>query len=151
MAGLARLVGPAASANLYAWTSDNGRAAAPGLPWPLDHHLPFYLVAVLSLLMAVLCASLPASINLPRAAPGKDSPTEELLNGWIVVRIEQLYLSIMDRPNGGIPVVTERSRRSLVYQAFDGRGEFNAFKVSWALFRRTLTTRPIIENFSTCH
>ncbi|KAI8502408.1 hypothetical protein Bbelb_199960 [Branchiostoma belcheri] len=44
-----------------------------GLPWPLDHHLGFYVVAVLCLLMAVLCASLPASINKPRVA--LDSPT----------------------------------------------------------------------------
>ncbi|XP_019646347.1 PREDICTED: probable peptide/nitrate transporter At3g43790 isoform X1 [Branchiostoma belcheri] len=61
LAALSRLVGPAVSANLFAWTTDNG------LPWPLDHHLSFYLVAVLCILVAVLCASLPASSNLPRA------------------------------------------------------------------------------------
>ncbi|XP_019646034.1 PREDICTED: uncharacterized protein LOC109486607 [Branchiostoma belcheri] len=61
LAALSRLVGPAVSANLFAWTTDNG------LPWPLDHHLSFYLVAVLCVLVAVLCASLPASSNLPRA------------------------------------------------------------------------------------
>ncbi|KAI8493792.1 hypothetical protein Bbelb_281390 [Branchiostoma belcheri] len=67
MASLLKLLGPAVSANLFAWTSDNG------LPWPLDHHLVFYVAAVLCLLMAVLCASLTASINNPRVA--LDSPT----------------------------------------------------------------------------
>ncbi|KAI8519480.1 hypothetical protein Bbelb_027370 [Branchiostoma belcheri] len=69
LAALSRLVGPAVSANLFAWTTDNG------LPWPLDHHLSFYLVAVLCLLLAVLCASLPASSNLPRAVQDTDSST----------------------------------------------------------------------------
>ncbi|XP_019636954.1 PREDICTED: probable peptide/nitrate transporter At3g43790 [Branchiostoma belcheri] len=67
LASLMRLAGPVTSANLFAWSNDNG------LPWPLDHHLGFYVVAVLCLLMAVLCASLPASINKPRIA--LDSPT----------------------------------------------------------------------------
>ncbi|XP_078697185.1 uncharacterized protein LOC144925145 [Branchiostoma floridae x Branchiostoma belcheri] len=67
MASLLKLLGPAVSANLFAWTNDNG------LPWPLDHHLVFYVAAVLCLLMAVICASLPASINNPRVA--LDSPT----------------------------------------------------------------------------
>ncbi|KAI8516897.1 hypothetical protein Bbelb_054780, partial [Branchiostoma belcheri] len=67
MASLLKFLGPAVSANLFAWTSDNG------LPWPLDHHLVFYVAAVLCLLMAVICASLPASINNPRVA--LDSPT----------------------------------------------------------------------------
>ncbi|XP_066292058.1 uncharacterized protein [Branchiostoma lanceolatum] len=69
LAGLARLVGPAVSGNLFAWTTDNG------MPWPLDHHLAFYLLIVLCLLMVFLCTRLPASSNLPRSAPGKDSPT----------------------------------------------------------------------------
>ncbi|XP_078692924.1 uncharacterized protein LOC144922756 isoform X2 [Branchiostoma floridae x Branchiostoma belcheri] len=76
LAALSRLVGPAVSANLFAWTTDNG------LPWPLDHHLSFYLVAVLCILVAVLCASLPASSNLPRAdsltlSEGEDEREED--------------------------------------------------------------------------
>ncbi|XP_078692929.1 uncharacterized protein LOC144922758 isoform X2 [Branchiostoma floridae x Branchiostoma belcheri] len=77
LAALSRLVGPAVSANLFAWTTDNG------LPWPLDHHLSFYLVAVLCILVVVLCASLPASSNLPRAdsltVSEEDGGREELM------------------------------------------------------------------------
>ncbi|XP_078669282.1 uncharacterized protein LOC144910269 isoform X1 [Branchiostoma floridae x Branchiostoma belcheri] len=64
LAALSRLVGPAVSANLFAWTTDNG------LPWPLDHHMSFYLLVVSCLLMAFLCTRLPAASNLPRAAAG---------------------------------------------------------------------------------
>ncbi|XP_035695957.1 probable peptide/nitrate transporter At3g43790 isoform X2 [Branchiostoma floridae] len=69
LASLAMLVGPAVSANLFAWTTDNG------MSWPLNHHLSFYLLTVLCLLMVFLCTRLPASSNLPRVAIGKGSPT----------------------------------------------------------------------------
>ncbi|XP_078602625.1 uncharacterized protein LOC144876815 isoform X3 [Branchiostoma floridae x Branchiostoma japonicum] len=69
LAALSRLVGPAASANLFAWTTDNG------MSWPMDHHLTFYLLTVLCLLVMFLCTRLPASSNLPRPAQGRDGPT----------------------------------------------------------------------------
>ncbi|XP_035681602.1 uncharacterized protein LOC118419347 [Branchiostoma floridae] len=69
LAALSRLVGPAVSANLFAWTTDNG------MSWPMDHHLTFYLLTVLCLLVMFLCTRLPASCNLPRPAPGRDGPT----------------------------------------------------------------------------
>ncbi|XP_078589107.1 uncharacterized protein LOC144869568 isoform X2 [Branchiostoma floridae x Branchiostoma japonicum] len=61
LAALSRLIGPAVSANMFAWTTDNG------LPWPLDHHLSFYILLVFCLLMAFLCTRLPASSNVPRS------------------------------------------------------------------------------------
>ncbi|CAH1259368.1 Hypp2264 [Branchiostoma lanceolatum] len=69
MAALSRLIGPAVSANLFAWTTDNG------LPWPLDHHLSFYLLVVICLVMVILCIRLPADSNLSRSAAGNGVQT----------------------------------------------------------------------------
>eukprot|EP00058_Branchiostoma_floridae_P025975 XP_002611465.1 hypothetical protein BRAFLDRAFT_63901 [Branchiostoma floridae] len=41
----------------------------------MDHHLTFYLLTVLCLLVMFLCTRLPASSNLPRPAQGRDGPT----------------------------------------------------------------------------
>ncbi|XP_066302166.1 uncharacterized protein [Branchiostoma lanceolatum] len=60
MAALVRVLAPVVLGNLFAWSTDNG------LPWPLNHHLSFILVVVLSLLAAFLCSRLPDAINCQR-------------------------------------------------------------------------------------
>lgn len=56
-ASLGRAVGPAVCGIVFAWSQ---RAQ---LPWPLDYHVVFYMLAVLTVLVISLSRRLPAKIN----------------------------------------------------------------------------------------